>query len=90
MDVQCCKASVFMMKYGAYIPLSGMPFSHDPRTFPRLKKWQIAASLEVVHQYRLLSRSTPERVRADWGEESCCIALHVPGVDPVARANLGT
>ena len=24
------------------------------------------------------------------GEESCCIALHVPGVDPVVRANLGT
>ena len=41
----------FLMKYGAYIPLSGMPFSHDPRTFPRLKKWQIAAALEVVHQY---------------------------------------
>ena len=24
------------------------------------------------------------------GHESCCIALHVPGVDPVVRANLGT
>ena len=24
------------------------------------------------------------------GVESCCIALHVPGVDPVVRANLGT
>ena len=35
-------------------------------------------------------RSTAERVRADWGHESCCIALHVPGVDPVVRANLGT
>ena len=29
-------------------------------------------------------------MRADWGHESCCIALHVPGVDPVVRANLGT
>ena len=35
-------------------------------------------------------RTTAERVRADWGEESCCIALHVPGIDPVVRANLGT
>ena len=35
-------------------------------------------------------RSTAERVRADWGHESCCIALHVPGFDPVVRANLGT
>ena len=51
MYVQGCKASVFMMKYGAYIPLSGMPFSHDPRTFPKLKKWQMAAALEVVYQY---------------------------------------
>ena len=40
-----------MMKYGAYIPLSGMPFSHDPGTFPKLKKWQMAAALEVVYQY---------------------------------------
>ena len=29
--------------------------------------------------------------RGWWGgHESCCIALHVPGVDPVVRANLGT
>ena len=52
MDVEGCKASVYMMKFfGAYIPLSGMPFSHDPHTFPRLKEWQLAAALEVVYQY---------------------------------------
>ena len=51
MDVEGCKASVYMMKFGAYIPLSGMPFSHDPNTFPRLKEWQLAATLEVVYQY---------------------------------------
>ena len=51
MDVEGCAASVYMMKFGAYIPLSGMPFPHDPRTFPRLKRWQLAAALEVVYQY---------------------------------------
>ena len=40
-----------MMKFGAYTPLSGQPFPHDPRTFPKLKEWQLAAALEVVHQY---------------------------------------
>ena len=51
MDVEGCKASVYMMRFGAYIPLSGMPFSHDPDTFPKLEKWQLAAALEVVNQY---------------------------------------
>ena len=51
MDVEGCKASVYMMKFGAYIPLSGLPFSHDPHTFPKLKKWQLAAALEVVYQF---------------------------------------
>ena len=51
MDVQGCRTSVFMMKYGAYIPLDGAPFPHDPSTFPKLKKWQTAAALEVVYQY---------------------------------------
>ena len=40
-----------MMKFGAYIPLSGKPFPHDPRDFPKLKKWQLVAALEVVHNY---------------------------------------
>ena len=39
------------MKFGAYIPLAGKPFPHNPATFPRLKKWQLAAALEVVHEY---------------------------------------
>ena len=38
MDVDGVNSSVYMMKFGAYIPLSGMPFPHDPRTFPTLKK----------------------------------------------------
>ena len=40
-----------MMKYGAYISFNGMPFSHEPHTFPKLKEWQMAAALEVVYQY---------------------------------------
>ena len=51
MDVEGCSASVYMMKFGAYLPLSGKPFPHDPRTFPKLKQWQLAAALEVVHEY---------------------------------------
>ena len=51
MDVEGTSSSVYMMKFGAYIPLSGKPFPHDPATFPRLKKWQLAAALEVVHGY---------------------------------------
>ena len=51
MDVEDSSASAYMMKFGAYIPLSGKPFTHDPLTFPKLKEWQRAAALEVVHQY---------------------------------------
>ena len=51
MDVEGCLASVYMMKFGAYIPLSGAPFPHDPRTFPQLKRWERAAALEVVFEY---------------------------------------
>ena len=40
-----------MMRFGAYLPLSGRPFANDPSTFPRLKQWQLAAALEVVYQY---------------------------------------
>ena len=32
-------------------------------------------------------RSAAEGACAYWGVESCCIALHVPGIDPVVRAN---
>ena len=39
-----------MMKFGAYIPIAEKP-SHEPDAFPRLKKWQHAAALEVVHGY---------------------------------------
>ena len=35
----------------------------------------------------LPGRSAAEGACADWGVESCCIALHVPGVDPVVRSN---
>ena len=51
MDVEGRKSSVYMMKFGAYIPLSGAPFPHDPSEFPKLKRWQLAAALEVVHGY---------------------------------------
>ena len=39
------------MEFGAHIPLTNMPFTHDPATFPRLKDWQVAAALEVVYKY---------------------------------------
>lgn len=51
MDVRGCKASVYMMRFGAYIPLSGRPFPHDPLTFPRMKRWQVAAALEVIFRF---------------------------------------
>ena len=51
MDVKNCKASVYMMKFEAFIPLAGMPFPHDPLTFPKLKKWQLAAALEIVYKF---------------------------------------
>ena len=38
LDVQGCKSSIYMMKTGAYIPLSGKPFSHHPSTFPKLAR----------------------------------------------------
>ena len=51
MDVKDCRASIYMMKFGAFIPLDGMPFPHDPRSFPKLKDWQLAAALEIVYQF---------------------------------------
>ena len=40
-----------MMKFGAVIPLDGVPFSHNPDMFPTLPDWQKAAALEVVYQF---------------------------------------
>ena len=51
LDVKGCEDFIYMMKTGAYIPLSGKPFPHDPLSFPRLNTWQRAAALEVVYQY---------------------------------------
>ena len=50
-DVAGSTSSIYMMKFGAYIPLAGKPFPHDPMTFPKLKKWQQAAALELVYQF---------------------------------------
>ena len=51
MDVEGTEASVYMMKHGAYIPLCGKPFHHDPSSFSKLRKWQRAAALEVVYRF---------------------------------------
>ena len=37
-DVAGSSSSIYMMKFGAYIPLAGVPFPHDPLSFPKLKK----------------------------------------------------
>ena len=37
MDVDGCESSIYMMRFGAHIPLTDMPFAHDPATFPKLK-----------------------------------------------------
>ena len=51
MDVVGSRSSVFMMKYGAVIPLKDRPHLNNPELFPVMKKWQQAAALEVVHKY---------------------------------------
>ena len=51
MDVRGCESSIYMMKFGAVIPLDGVPFSHDPDIFPTLPDWQKAAALEVVYEF---------------------------------------
>ena len=51
MDVNGVHSSVFMMKYGAVIPLSDLPYLNDPGTFPVMESWQQAAALEVVYEY---------------------------------------
>ena len=40
-----------MMQHGAHIPLSGLPFLHDPQRFRALPKQQRAAALEVIYQF---------------------------------------
>ena len=40
-----------MMRFGAHIPLTGIPFAHDPSRFPKMKDWQIAAALEVIYKF---------------------------------------
>ena len=50
-DVAGSASSIYMTKFGAHILLSGKPFPHDTRKFPKLKKWQQAAALEIVYQY---------------------------------------
>ena len=51
MDVDGCESSVYMMKFGAYIPILGMPFPHDPKTFPKMSDWQLAAALPVIYGF---------------------------------------
>ena len=50
-DVDGSEDSIYMMKFGAHIPLDARPFPHDPGSFAKLKKWQQAAALEVVYQF---------------------------------------
>ena len=51
MDVKDSASSIYMMRFGAQIPLTGTPFPHDPSQFPRLKDWQMAAALEVIYEF---------------------------------------
>ena len=51
MDVPASEKSVYMMKFGAHIPLTSMPFAHNPTTFPKLEDWQVAAALEIVYKF---------------------------------------
>ena len=51
MDVDDCASSIYMMKYGAEIPMSALPFLHNPECFPSMKEWQQAAASEVVYRF---------------------------------------
>ena len=51
MNVKGCESSVYMMKFGAVIPLVGVPFLNDPEKFPVLEDWQKTAALEVVYKF---------------------------------------
>ena len=37
MDVVGCESSVYMMRFGAVIPILGRPFLNDPLSFPKMK-----------------------------------------------------
>ena len=50
-DVRGCESSIYMMRFGAVIPLVGCPFLNDPLTFPRMEVWQQAAALQVVYKF---------------------------------------
>ena len=51
MDVEGCASSIYMMRFGAHIPLAGKPFPHNPSHFPKMKDWQKAAALEVIYKF---------------------------------------
>ena len=51
MDVKNSVSSIYMMRFGAHIPLTGVPFAHDPRRFPKMRDWQNAAALEVIYKF---------------------------------------
>ena len=51
MDVRGFDSSIYLMKFGAIIPVDGVPFSHNPDVFPTLPDWQKAATLLVVYQF---------------------------------------
>ena len=51
MDVEGCTSSIYMMRFGAHIPLVERPFNHDPKLFPRMKDWQMAAALEIIYGF---------------------------------------
>ena len=51
MDVKDSVSSIYMMRFGAHIPLTGVPFTHDQRRFPKMRDWQITAALEVIYKF---------------------------------------
>ena len=51
MDVKDSASSIYMMRFGAHIPLTGVPFPHHPTRFPMMKEWQKAAALEVIYRF---------------------------------------
>ena len=51
MDVEGCSSPIYMMRFGARIPLINKPFFHDYESFPRMQKWQQAAALKVVYEF---------------------------------------
>ena len=51
MDVDGCAISIYMMRFGAHIPLAGKPFPHNPSHFLKMEDWQKAAALEVIYKF---------------------------------------